>query len=161
MYLNVGAASRCCRSLWNSRSSWRRFGSCSRRPGPSSRKVTGKTLLSLPSHQSSSQNSSRLRLQTSHRCGWCTVGTHISDLKYTTQDDWGTVLFTDTFRPRPVNLLIPELIGILQDTRCFLFVLFKNCHSLWCLTLIGRFSCYASGSMHVNGWRWWSHSNTS
>lgn len=87
LYQDVGAESHCCRSQWSSSSSWRHFGSCSRRPGPSSQRVTGKTWPSPPSPQSTSQNSSRRRLRSSHRCGWCTAGTRTSDLKCITQDD--------------------------------------------------------------------------
>lgn len=81
-HLGVGAESHCCRSQWSSSSSWTHFGSCSRRPGPSSQRATGRTWPSPPSRQSTLQSSSRRRLRSSHRCGLHTAGTHTSDLKH-------------------------------------------------------------------------------
>lgn len=81
LYLGIGAGSRCCRSQWSNSSFWRHFWSCSRRPGLSSQRGTGRTSLPPPSHRSASQSSSKHRLLLSHRCCWHTAGTHTSNLK--------------------------------------------------------------------------------
>lgn len=141
-HLGKCVESRCCRSRWSSSSSWRHFWSCSRTPGPSSRRATGRIWPSPPSRRSAWRSSSRRRLQPSRRCGWHRAGTHTSDLKHTTED--AEIAFHIEITQKRTNSFS------LRPNRPVFF----NSAEAGCW-------CYISRFMLLNGWKWRNKSNTS